>query len=202
MLHVEKHIFIYLILETVSVKHWQSKHQIQKHFQLKQAVHVISTQICRFYWLLRATGQNIRYSGVNCALGPSKSIRYSGIPFHIFYCNSVGLSDVFRYNGVLVTTGFVIAEFHCITRTYWTKLYINPVFSFVRVIIIQLWFFFSGNQQSIISFIKIKNLISLNCHTYPKIQEPTYFARLQKSRFLLVGIYRWITSWFKIMITD
>ena len=23
-------------------------------------------------------GQNIRYSGVNCALGPSKSIRYSG----------------------------------------------------------------------------------------------------------------------------
>ena len=24
------------------------------------------------------TGQNIRYSRVNCALGPSKSIRYSG----------------------------------------------------------------------------------------------------------------------------
>ena len=24
------------------------------------------------------TGQNIRYSGVNCALKPSKSIRYSG----------------------------------------------------------------------------------------------------------------------------
>ena len=38
------------------------------------AIHVSS---CRFY-LLRATGQNIRYSGVNCALGPSKSIRYSG----------------------------------------------------------------------------------------------------------------------------
>ena len=35
--------------------------------------------LCRFY-RLRATGQNIRYtcSGVNCALGPSKSIRYSG----------------------------------------------------------------------------------------------------------------------------
>ena len=32
---------------------------------------------CRFY-RLRATGQNIRYSGVNCALGPSKSIRHSG----------------------------------------------------------------------------------------------------------------------------
>ena len=32
---------------------------------------------CRFY-RLRATGQNIPYSGVNCALGPSKSIRYSG----------------------------------------------------------------------------------------------------------------------------
>ena len=28
---------------------------------------------CRFYEL-RATGQNIRYSGVNCALGLSKSI--------------------------------------------------------------------------------------------------------------------------------
>ena len=26
----------------------------------------------------RASGQNIRYCGVNCALGPSKSIRYSG----------------------------------------------------------------------------------------------------------------------------
>ena len=26
----------------------------------------------------RATGQNIRYSGVNDAMGPSKSIRYSG----------------------------------------------------------------------------------------------------------------------------
>ena len=28
-------------------------------------------------WNHQATGQNIRYSGVNCALGPSKSIRYS-----------------------------------------------------------------------------------------------------------------------------
>ena len=36
-----------------------------------------SVSSCRFY-LLRATGQNIRYSGVNCALGPSKSIRYGG----------------------------------------------------------------------------------------------------------------------------
>ena len=35
---------------------------------------------CRFYGL-RATGQNIRYSGVNCALGPSKSIRYSGVRY-------------------------------------------------------------------------------------------------------------------------
>ena len=32
---------------------------------------------CHFYGL-RATGQNIRYSGVNCVLGPSKSIRHSG----------------------------------------------------------------------------------------------------------------------------
>ena len=74
---------------------------------------MISTQICRFYRLLRANGQNICYSGVNCALGPSKSIRYSG-DFSkagfasTFYCNSAGLSDVFRYNGV-----FVLAGFHC-----------------------------------------------------------------------------------------
>ena len=32
---------------------------------------------CRFY-RLRAIEQNIRYSGVNCTLEPSKSIRYSG----------------------------------------------------------------------------------------------------------------------------
>ena len=32
---------------------------------------------CRFY-RLRARGQNIRYSKVNCALGPSKAVRYSG----------------------------------------------------------------------------------------------------------------------------
>ena len=32
---------------------------------------------CRFY-RLRATGQNFRYSGVNCALGLSKSIHDSG----------------------------------------------------------------------------------------------------------------------------
>ena len=54
---------------------------------------------CRFYGL-RATGQNIRYSGVNCALGPSESFRYSGVCFHIFYCNSAGLSNVVCYNGV------------------------------------------------------------------------------------------------------
>ena len=72
---------------------------------------------CRFYWV-RAILQNIRYSGVNCALGPSKSIRYSGVRysgvcFHIFYCNSAWLSNVVRYNGVFVTAGFVIAGSHC-----------------------------------------------------------------------------------------
>ena len=72
---------------------------------------------CRFY-LLRATGQNIRYSGVNCALGPSKSIRYSGVRynrvcFNIFHCNSPGLSNVVRYNGVFTIAGFAIAGFHC-----------------------------------------------------------------------------------------
>ena len=64
------------------------------------------------------TGQNIRYSGVHCALGPSKSIHYSGVRysrvcFHIFYCNSAGLSNVVCYNGVFVFAGFVIAGCHC-----------------------------------------------------------------------------------------
>ena len=54
------------------------------------------------------TRQNIRYSGVNCALGPLKCIRYSGVCFHISYCNAAGLSNVVRYNGV-----FVIAGCHC-----------------------------------------------------------------------------------------
>ena len=48
---------------------------------------------------------NIRYSGVNCALGPSKSIRYSWVRVHIFYCNSARLSNGVRYNGVFVTAG-------------------------------------------------------------------------------------------------
>ena len=63
-------------------------------------------------FLRRATGQKIRYSGVDCALGPSKSIRYSGDFviegfviagfFHIFYCNSAGLSYVVCHIGVFV----------------------------------------------------------------------------------------------------
>ena len=78
---------------------------------IKQAM--ISTQICRFYHscfylLLRATGQNIRYSGVNCALGPSKSIRYSGD---------------------FVIAGFVIAGF---VSTYFTV--ILPGFQMLFVI--------------------------------------------------------------------
>ena len=78
---------------------------------------------CHSY-LLRATGQNFRYSVVNCALGPSKSIRYGGVRyngvcFHIFYCNFAGLSYVVRYNGV-----FVIAGCHCISKA--TKLYSLP----------------------------------------------------------------------------
>ena len=62
---------------------------------------------------------NICYSGVNCALGLSKSIRYSRVCFHIFYCYSAGLSYVVCYNRVFVIAGFVIAGFviagcHCI----------------------------------------------------------------------------------------
>ena len=44
-----------------------------------------------------------------CGLGVSKSNRYSRVRFHIFYCNSAGLSEVFRFKEV-----FIIAGFHCI----------------------------------------------------------------------------------------
>ena len=58
--------------------------------------------------------RNIRYSGVKCALGPSKSIRYSGVRFrHTYHCNSAGLSNATHYNGVFVIAGFVIAGCHC-----------------------------------------------------------------------------------------
>ena len=73
----------------------------------------------------------IRYSGANCALGPSKSIRCSGhyfiavfvvarnLHFHIFYCNSARLSNVVRYNsGLFVIAGFVIAGCHCRCKLY------------------------------------------------------------------------------------
>ena len=46
-----------------------------------------------------------RYSGVH----------YSSVCFHIFYCNSTGLSNIVHYNGVFVIVGFVIAGCHCIT---------------------------------------------------------------------------------------
>ena len=46
--------------------------------------------------------RGFRYSG----------LRYSKVRFHIFYCNSAGLSNVVRCNGVFVTVGFVIAGCH------------------------------------------------------------------------------------------
>ena len=39
-------------------------------------------------------------------------MRYSGVCFHIFYCNSAGLSNVVRYNGVII-----IAGCHCTTAS-------------------------------------------------------------------------------------
>ena len=42
------------------------------------------------------------------AVDLSVDSRYSGVCFHIFYCNSAGLSNVGRSNGVFVTAGFVI----------------------------------------------------------------------------------------------
>ena len=43
-------------------------------------------------------------------------VRYSGVRFHIFYCNSAGLSNVVRYNGVFVIAEFVIAGCHCMPQ--------------------------------------------------------------------------------------
>ena len=47
------------------------------------------------------------------AISLYRGVRYSGVCFHIFYCNSAGLSYVVRYNGVFVIAGFVIAGCHC-----------------------------------------------------------------------------------------
>ena len=52
---------------------------------------------------INSLSRGFRYSGV----------RYSGDCFHIFYCNSAGLSNVVRYNGVFIIAGFVIAGCHC-----------------------------------------------------------------------------------------
>ena len=64
--------------------------------------------------------------GVNCALGPSKSTRYSedfviagfviaGFVSIYFTVNSAGLSNVVRYNEVFVIAGYVIAGCRCLT---------------------------------------------------------------------------------------
>ena len=74
-------------------------------------------------------------------------------------------------------------------------------------IYLQLWvnknvIYFSGNQQSIISFIKIKSLtktlLSLNFHTYPKIQEPI-LPDFKKCCFLLAGVYCICWFWGMVM---
>ena len=88
---------------------------------------VASASVCHFYSTLKSVvftdceiSDRTFVLAVNCALGPSKTIRYSGdfaiarfcysgVRFHIFYSNSAGLSNVFRYNWVFVKAGFVIA---------------------------------------------------------------------------------------------
>ena len=67
---------------------------------------------------MRAIGQNIRYSGVNFALGPSKSIRYSG-DFVIAGFVIAGF----------IIAGFIIAGF---VSTYFTV--ILPGFQMLFVI--------------------------------------------------------------------
>ena len=55
--------------------------------------------------------------------------------------------------------------------------------------------YFSGNQQSIIFFTEIKNLIKnfliLNCQLvqYPKIQKTVLPDRVKKSKLLYAGFY-------------
>ena len=63
--------------------------------------------------------RNIRYSGVNCALGPSKSIRYSGdfviVGFVSTYFTVIlpGFEILFVITGSFFIAGFIIAECHC-----------------------------------------------------------------------------------------
>ena len=63
--------------------------------------------------------QNIRYSGVNCALGLSKSICYSrdfliaGFVSRYFIVILPGFQMLFII-GVFIKAGFVIAGCHCI----------------------------------------------------------------------------------------
>ena len=73
-------------------------------------------------------------------------------------------------------------------------------------IYLQLWvnknvIYFSGNQQSIISSIEIKNLtenlLSLNCHKYLELQEPI-LPDFKKCWFLLAGVY--CICWFWSMV--
>ena len=67
---------------------------------------------------MRAIGQNICYSGVNCALGATKSIRYGG-DFVIVGFVTVGFVSTYFTVILLgfqnyVIAGFIIAGSHCI----------------------------------------------------------------------------------------
>ena len=113
----------YYTFDTVNCKWtpWQSGHKFQEHFQFKtlkfgsnsNTFGKSSMSFSDHLPDLPLHQRNIRYSGVNCALGQSKSIRYSGVRFHIFYCSSAGLSNGVRENGV-----FVIAGCHCIWNSW------------------------------------------------------------------------------------
>ena len=52
-------------------------------------------------------------AGISLYRGLLTGARYSGVCFHIFYCNFSGLSNVIRYNGIYVIAGFVITGCHC-----------------------------------------------------------------------------------------
>ena len=79
--------------------------------------------------------------GANCALGPSKSIHYSGdfviAGFVSTYFTVIlpGFQMFFRYNGVFVMTGFVKVGFLCrLTWSWFPSFFLILTFfpSFVR----------------------------------------------------------------------
>ena len=89
----------------------------------------------------------------------------------MIYCKFVQEPNVWglQISNLTKECNFDVANFKSITRSYSTKMHNNSTISYVRFIITQFlrtkpkFIYFSGNQQSILFFTKIKNLLNLNC---------------------------------------